>query len=142
MENCDRCLNLKSGINYCFTPKGKLGCRGVHQESGFARLVPLSDLGEMDKEIFFFHGVDVPAAMLPYIPDMGPSSPFQKVGHWHYYDVEGGIFIDFLEKKKGVSPAIAFCKPFCSQASRRRGYSWITASPSLPMLCFLKQICG
>lgn len=95
-------LNMRAGINYC-APKGKLGFRGIHKKTNLARLIPLSEGEESKKEIFYFFGVDVLATNLPYIPDMGPDSDFYKKGFWHHYEIERGIFIDFLTQADGES---------------------------------------
>lgn len=89
-------MNLKPGINYC-APVGPIGFRGV--SDGWARLIPLSDKSKLKEEIFFFYGVDVPADLLPYLPDMGPDSAFENQGHWHHYEISGGIFIAHLIPK-------------------------------------------
>jgi len=90
----DRALNLKSGINYCI-PKENLGFRGAIDNS--ARLIPIpKEEDEEHDQIFFFHGVDVPADKLPYLPDMGPNSDFEKKGAWHHYQITKGIFIVHL----------------------------------------------
>ena len=98
--NHDVGMNLKPGVNYC-APKGKIDFRGIGGKSGFARLIPLAELDKIHDEIFFFFGVDVPASILPYIPDMGPKSDFHAKGHWHYYEIEIGIFIAHLTPTKG-----------------------------------------
>lgn len=49
------------------------------------------------KKFFFFFGVDVPASVLPYLPDMGPSSAFVQKGCWHHYEIHNGIFVAYLQ---------------------------------------------
>lgn len=90
----DRIMGQKFGINYC-APVGKIGFRGVNKGSGIARLIPLAP-PEAQDQIFFFHGVDVKADLLPYLPDMGPGSDFQRHGGWHHYEISSGIFVIHL----------------------------------------------
>lgn len=90
-------MNMKPGINYC-APVGTLGFRGVSQK-GLARLIPLSDPSNCDAEMFFFFGVDVPANLLPYLPEMGPDSAFKREGSWHHFAIVRGIFIVHLTPK-------------------------------------------
>jgi len=99
----DKALNMKPGINFC-APTRKLGFRGV--SDGTARLIPLQSKESQDKEIFFFHGVNVLVNMLPYIPDMGEGSNFINEGHWHYYKICNGIFIVFLIPKSDKETSI------------------------------------
>jgi hypothetical protein len=87
----DRALNMRVGINYCIST-GRIGFRGV-SEPGWMRLIPLSNA---DGEIFFFHGVDVPADQLPYLPNMDEGSDFVKEGYWHHYPIIWGIFMVYL----------------------------------------------
>ncbi len=92
----DRGINMKSGINYC-APVGRIGFRGTVDNR--ARLIPLPEKSGDPEEIFFFHGVDVPADRLPYVPDMGPESLFKAKGCWHHYPIVRGIFIAHLTPK-------------------------------------------
>jgi hypothetical protein len=89
----DRGMNMKPGINYC-APVGRIGFRGT--SDNLARLIPLPEKSHRSEEILFFHGVDVPAAQLPYLPDMGPGSAFEAKAFWHHYRIVGGIFIVHL----------------------------------------------
>ena len=78
-------FNIKPCINYC-CPKVQLGFRGIHRASQTARLIPIPPRNvPVEEEMFLFFGVDVSISALPYIPDMGPGSDFQRRGHWHYY---------------------------------------------------------
>lgn len=95
-------FNLKEGLDYC-TCYNRIGFRGVSQQPQIARLIPLSEEQNRDAEIYFFHGVDVSAELLPYLPEMGPDSDFQKSGFWHHYSIEKSIFIAFLRPRKNGS---------------------------------------
>ena len=86
---------MKEGINYC-TSAREIGFRGVNEETGLARLIPISEEGEKEKEISFFFGVDVPTNLLPYLPDIGPESAFKKNGFWHRYKIKWAIFFAHL----------------------------------------------
>jgi hypothetical protein len=81
----------KLGINYC-TTIGRIGFRGVSPENT-ACLIPIPASPE---EIFFDRGVIVPAKMLPYLPDMGEGSDYQKKGSWHHYKIQGAVFIVYF----------------------------------------------
>ena len=97
----DRGMNMRAGINYC-APVGEIGFRGVNSKSTIARLIPLSELSRQKEEMFFFHGVDVSAAMLPYLPDMDPDSAFAKKGSWHHYKITSRVFIFHLQPQVEV----------------------------------------
>ena len=97
----DRGMNMRAGINYC-APVGEIGFRGVSREHNLARLIPLPERDNHHEEIFFFHGVDVSAAMLPYLPDMGPDSAFAQKGSWHHYKITSGVFIVHLQPQVEV----------------------------------------
>jgi len=97
----DYSINIKLGVNYCCNSKGQIGFRGA--ADNWARLIPLPEDSAHSEEMFFFHGVDVPADMLPYLPDMGPDSAFKAHGYWHYYKIVWGIFIVYLTPNEADS---------------------------------------
>jgi len=89
-------IGLKPGINYC-VPVGQIGFRGVLDN--LARLIPLPERPDVSDETLFFHGVEVAADQLPYLPEMGPGSSFKAAGMWHHYQITRGIFIAHLTPK-------------------------------------------
>ena len=89
-------FNLKPGINYC-APKNQIGYRGA-AGNNVARLIPLPGTPGDRTEIGFFHGVDVPANLLPYLPEQ---SSFEAAGYCHYYKITCGIFVVYLTPSNG-----------------------------------------
>jgi len=94
-------IEIKLGINYC-APTETIGFRGTNSEQNLARLVPLPGNKSKKKELFLMFGVDVPAKLLPYLPDMGEGSEFSKKGHWHHYPIVKSVFIWKIIQSKSI----------------------------------------